>query len=182
MRGANHNASPFRLEVLVQSVGDLLSHAFLHLQPLSECVHRPRQLGQANHSLAWPVANCSGSNKREHVVFAQRRELDAINEHEPTMSGNVELDVQVGSNVVAVPSSHFSERPQHPRRSVHEPVPVGVLPYVLQQAHNSVSRPELLARGLPREHNPARHLDSVASYLARRVRFTHQRVKRCPPS
>ena len=62
-------------------IGDLAAEVFLDLQAARIHVDNPRNLRQAQHFAAWDIRHMRLADKRQQVVFAQRVQLDVLDQH-----------------------------------------------------------------------------------------------------
>ena len=63
------------------AVGDLLGEPLLHLQAAREHLDDARQLGQPDDAAVRDVRDVRLAEERQHVVLAQRVELDVAHHH-----------------------------------------------------------------------------------------------------
>ncbi|MNG12131.1 hypothetical protein D3C84_957240 [compost metagenome] len=62
-------------------VGDLPGEVFLDLQATGEHVHQPCNLRQAQHLARWNISHMRLADEGQHVMFAQRIQLDVVDDH-----------------------------------------------------------------------------------------------------
>ena len=80
MIGLDHHAHAVRLQGLLQRVRDLVGQALLHLEPPGEHLHDPRDLAQSEQSSLGNIGDVRLSEERQHVVLAERIQLDVLDE------------------------------------------------------------------------------------------------------
>src|SRR5690606_17871194 len=101
------------LQHLHQRVGDLRGHPLLQLQPAREQVDDARELRQPQHALVRHVADGRLAEERQHVVLAQRVELDALDDHHLGALGGEQGAVDHGGEVGVVAGGEEPERARH---------------------------------------------------------------------
>ena len=75
------DADALRLEHVVDRAGDLLGEPLLHLEPPREHLDDARQLAQPDDLAVRDVGDVRLAEERQHVVLAQRVELDVAHHH-----------------------------------------------------------------------------------------------------
>jgi len=76
MRCLDDHADAFRLEHILNAMGDLCGHGFLYLQAARECLDNTGEFADADNVAIRQVANVGPADDRRHVVLAMRLELD----------------------------------------------------------------------------------------------------------
>ena len=76
VRGLDHHADAARLQHVVDAVGDLRGHLFLHLEAARIGLDHARQLADADDLAVGQVADVRAADDRRHVVLAMAFELD----------------------------------------------------------------------------------------------------------
>ena len=79
--GLDHHGHAQGAGHLQYRVGDLAAEVFLDLQAARVHVDNPRHLRQAQHFAARDIRNMGLADKRQQVMFAQRVELDVLDQH-----------------------------------------------------------------------------------------------------
>src|SRR5688572_23611829 len=77
----DHNSHAERIENLADRLGDLVGQPLLHLETLRKDIHDSRQLGETDDSSVGDVCDVRLSVERQHVVLAERVQLDVAHHH-----------------------------------------------------------------------------------------------------
>jgi len=126
MHGLDDHADPTGLEHLLDRAGHLLGEPLLHLQAPGEDLDEPRQLREPNDLAGGNVGDVDLTEKREHVVLAQRIHLDvAHHDHAlvPLLEDGIPDDV---GGVERVAPREPRERLRDTLRSLDQAVTRGV--------------------------------------------------------
>ena len=78
--GLDDDADAARLQRIHDRIGDLVGEALLHLQAAGEHVHDAGRLGEAHDAAMRDVRHVRPAEERQHVVLAQRVELDVLHQ------------------------------------------------------------------------------------------------------
>ena len=136
MHRLDHDADALWLEHVLHRLRDLLGEPLLHLEPAREHVDDARQLGQADDLAIGDVRDVRASEEREHVVLAQRIELDvAHHDHAAVRFAEHRVAHHV-AHVHVVTAREPSQRVGDALRSLFEPLALGVFADQLQRAMN----------------------------------------------
>lgn len=65
-----------RVHCILDTIADLIRKPFLYLQAARKSIHYARDLAQANDASVWDIRNMRLSEKRKHVMFAERIHFD----------------------------------------------------------------------------------------------------------
>ncbi len=81
MLGLDHNGHAPGAGHLLDRLGDFAGEVFLDLQAAGIHVDDPRDLGQAQHLAVGQIGDMRLADEWQHVVFAQRVQLDVLHQH-----------------------------------------------------------------------------------------------------
>ena len=81
MLGLDHHGHAQRAGDLLHCIGDLAAEVFLNLQTAGVHVDDTRDLRQAQYFAARDVRDVRLADERQQVVFAQRVQLDVLDQH-----------------------------------------------------------------------------------------------------
>ncbi len=87
MLGLDHHRNALGIGDLLNSLGDLASQVFLNLQTTGEHVDDARDLGQTDYLAGRDVGNMGLADERQHMVLAQRVQLDVLDDHHLVVVG-----------------------------------------------------------------------------------------------
>ena len=133
---AHHHAEVLRLDddadAFCASLGhhrvrDLLGHALLYLKPPRVHVDYARELRDAKHLALGYVADRALAVERQHVVLAERVELDVLQDHHVVRARLEPRAVHDLGDVLPVAARQERKRPRDPLGGLLESVACGVL-------------------------------------------------------
>ncbi len=132
MLGLDHHQHPERVEPLHQGVGHLRGEPFLHLGPVGESLHQPRQLRQAGHPPPGQVGDVGLAVEGDEMVLAQRVEGDVLHHHDLLVVLVAEEGVHLLGRVPVDALQDFGVVARHPLGGVGQALTVGILAHRLQ--------------------------------------------------
>ena len=138
------DAHALGLRRVLDGLGDLFREAFLDLEPPREAVHDARDLRDAEHLALRDVPHRAAAVERQHVVFAQRVDLD-VPQHDHVVRARVEDGVaQDAARRLAVAAREKRKRLGDALRRLQEAVAPRILAQFDQQLPHQLGNPLLV--------------------------------------
>ena len=124
-----HHDHPNGIEHLLDRVGDLTRHTFLHLQPAGKTVDETSELGQSRDPTVSTrdVADVGATDERKEVVLTHRRERDVADQHDFVVV-RFERCREMLRRVLTRPCDDLREHTGDSSRGRLQTVAIGILP------------------------------------------------------
>jgi len=101
--GLDDDAHAFRLQNVLDAIGYLCRHLFLHLKAAGKGLDHARQFADAHNLVIWKIANVCFADNWGHMVFAMRFECDVAKYDHLVVTFNLfECTFKVGNRILVV--------------------------------------------------------------------------------
>ena len=121
-------ATPERLQMLADAVGDLRGQPLLHLQPPGVAVQHAGELGDADDAVARQIGDRRLADDRREVMLAMRLERDVLQEHDLVIAADLlEGAAEMMRGILLIAARIFLPGAGDPRRRVEQPLAVGIV-------------------------------------------------------
>src|SRR5215471_6360347 len=111
MLSLDNNRYSFRMNLLIDGVGDLSCQPLLHLKPAGIHIDESRNLAEAHNTAVWDIADVAFAEKRKQMVLTQTEHLDVAN-NDHFIVGNVEK--RLPQDIVGIHAVTACQEPHRP--------------------------------------------------------------------
>src|SRR5215471_11535747 len=107
----DNNRYSFRMDLLIDGVGDLSCQPLLHLQPAGIHIDESRNLAEAHNTAVWDIADVTFAEKRQQMMLAETEHLDVANDDHFIVRN---IEKRLAQDVVCIHAVTACQKPHRP--------------------------------------------------------------------